>query len=152
VARAAEEGAVAELWDACRPLQRFFAQRGGRDEAAADAFAFAHARLASDDPSQHALVGRLLAAEAWFRFLAGAMDLARAAATRALDLLRATDTGAVACATANADDTRTRASGPRSARSTPSPTSPSAEATSVSPSATWVRGCSARGATATRRS
>lgn len=85
---AADDGAIDALWQACRPLQRFFSQRGGMDEGAALAFAYAHARLASDDPSQQALAGRLLAAEAWFRYRAGAVALARAAATRALDLLR----------------------------------------------------------------
>jgi predicted ATPase len=85
---AAEDGALTDLWDACRPLQRFFAQRGGLDATAAEAFAAAHARLASDAASQRALVGRLLAAEAWFRYRAGRVALAQAAAVRALDLLR----------------------------------------------------------------
>ena len=92
---AAEDGAIDALWQACRPLQRFFSQRGGMDEGAALAFAHAHAHLASDDPSQRALVGRLLAAEAWFRYRAGAVPLARAATTRALDLLRGAESDAV---------------------------------------------------------
>ena len=86
---AAEDGALSDLWDACRPLQRFFTQRGGLDAVAAEAFAWAHDRLASDAPGQRTLVGRLLAAEAWFRYRAGRAALARAAAVRSLDLLRA---------------------------------------------------------------
>jgi len=86
---AAEDGALADLWDACRPLQRYFTQRGGVDATAAEAFAYAHTRLASDAAGQRTLVARLLAAEAWFRFRAGRAALARAAAVRALDLLRA---------------------------------------------------------------
>ncbi len=85
---AAEDGATDDLWDACRPLQLFFIQRGGMARTAVEAFAAASERLAAHQPTHHALLGRLRAAEAWFRFGLGDVRRCRGAAEHALALLR----------------------------------------------------------------
>lgn len=87
---AGAEGAVDDLWSACRPLQLFFVQRGGMARVAAASFADAASAVADrsrDGSAALGLVGRLHAAEAWFRFGADDMPRSRAAAERALELL-----------------------------------------------------------------
>lgn len=87
---AGHAGAVDELWAACRPLQLFFGQRGGMTQVAATSFADAAVALsdgASDRSPPAGLLGRLRAAEAWFRFLSDDLPGSQAAARRALELL-----------------------------------------------------------------
>ncbi len=71
---AAASGAAQALWRACRPLQLYFIQRGGRWDDAAEAFADARRALQDADPSALGVAGRLAAAEAWFRFRLGELD------------------------------------------------------------------------------
>jgi predicted ATPase/Tfp pilus assembly protein PilF len=89
--RAAATAALDELWVACRPLQLFFTQRGGLTRTGADAFAFAAAQLDPDDPDQRPVAGRLLVAEAWFRYGLGDTRRAAEAAESGTVLLRGTD-------------------------------------------------------------
>jgi predicted ATPase/Tfp pilus assembly protein PilF len=86
---AADDGDVALLWDACRPLQVFFIQRGGllREAAAAFTDAARGVEELAGDPGR-ALLGRLLVAEAWFRFLLGETARSEAAAQRGVASLR----------------------------------------------------------------
>jgi predicted ATPase/Tfp pilus assembly protein PilF len=86
---AAGDGDVAVLWDACRPLQLFFIQRGGLLREAAAAFADA-ARGVEEHAGDaaRAVLGRLLVAEAWFRFLLGDTVHSEVAAQRGVATLR----------------------------------------------------------------
>ena len=84
---AAEEGRVDDLRTGCRPLQLFYIQRGGLAAEAAEEFHLAARGLDDHDPACHAVLGRILAAEAWFRFLTNDFDLAEHAAREALRLL-----------------------------------------------------------------
>ncbi len=85
---AADDGAIDDLWDACRPLQTFYIQRGGLAHVAATAFSRAAAVVEQREPDERALLGRLLAAEAWFRYRLGETEPSTATAARALELLR----------------------------------------------------------------
>jgi predicted ATPase len=86
---AASDGDLAELWDACRPLQIFFIQRGGLLREAAAVFADA-ARGVEEHAGDagRAVLGRLLVAEAWFRFLLGDTVRSEVAAQRGVASLR----------------------------------------------------------------
>lgn len=84
---AAERGDARALWEACRPLQLYFIQRGGRWDDAAQAFADARMALERADPSSVAPRGRLGAAEAWFRFRRGELDASERLAREALEAL-----------------------------------------------------------------
>ena len=88
---AAEHRAVAELRAGCRPLQLFYIQRGGMAAEAAEAFRRAADVLDPAAVAERDVLGRLRAAEAWFRFLLGDHEEATLAGERALDSLGPTD-------------------------------------------------------------
>ncbi len=85
---AAEDAALDDLWLACRPMQLFYIQHGGCDRVAVEAFGRAAAAVAGSDGRQQQLLGRLLVAEAWFRFRISDGPGSARAAERGLDLLR----------------------------------------------------------------
>ncbi|MDZ7706838.1 MAG: tetratricopeptide repeat protein [Trueperaceae bacterium] len=82
--QAARTGDRAALWRACRALQIFYIQRGGRWDDAASAFGEAAEALERSDPSAKAVTGRLRAAEAWFVYRLGDLDRSEALAGVAL--------------------------------------------------------------------
>jgi tetratricopeptide (TPR) repeat protein len=82
-----EEGSAAELEAACRPLQLYYIQRGGMAGEGAAAFGHAADRLDASDVGHHQALGRLRAAEAWFRFLLNDLPGSRAAAEESMRFL-----------------------------------------------------------------
>ncbi len=84
---AVERGDVEALWAACRPLQLYYVQRNGRWDDAADAFAQAATSLESSGRDARPAIGRMLAAEARFRFRLGDVGRSETLALDALDRL-----------------------------------------------------------------
>lgn len=84
---AAEHEDIEALQRACRPLQLFYIQRGGMSRVGAREFAAAASRLDRDEARHKPALGRLRAAEAWFRFRLGERDHAKDVALEAIELL-----------------------------------------------------------------